>query len=80
GIPNPGSEDGFVPSLNPIDSTLLNKDPKTFALNIDLFIEHGSIPDGKGPMLAMPAFGDNKIISDQAIADLIAYVISLNSQ
>jgi len=26
----------------------------------------------------MPAFGDQKLLTDQQIADLIAYVISLN--
>jgi mono/diheme cytochrome c family protein len=80
GIPNPGSEDGAVPPLKPIDPTMLNKDPKTFALNIDLFIEHGSVPEGDNPMLAMPAFGDKKFLPDQTIADIIAYVISLNPQ
>jgi mono/diheme cytochrome c family protein len=80
GIPNPGSEDGFVPPLNPIDPTLKNSDPKAFALNIDLFLEHGSVPDGDGPMVAMPGFGDSKSLPDQTIADIIAYVISLNSQ
>jgi mono/diheme cytochrome c family protein len=79
GIPNPDSDDGSVPSLNPIDSTMISNDPKVFAANIDRFIEHGSTPAGPGPRIAMPAFGDDKLLTDQQIADLIAYVMSLNS-
>ncbi len=31
GVDNPGSTDGTVPPLNPIDETLINTDPKVFA-------------------------------------------------
>lgn len=79
GIPNPDSDDGAVPSINPIDPTIMNSDPKKFAENLDLFIEHGSVPSGTSPMIAMPAFGDLKVLTSQQIADVIAYVISLNS-
>ena len=75
---NPGSEDGTVPALNPIDETLKNPDYKTFASNIDLFIEHGSVPAGANPVFQMPAWGDLKILTPQQIADVMAYVISLN--
>jgi mono/diheme cytochrome c family protein len=78
GAPNPGSDDGSVPVLNPIDPTLTNTDPKIFAQNVDLFIEHGSVPSGPGPMIMMPYFGDNKLLTPQQIADLIAYLFSLN--
>jgi mono/diheme cytochrome c family protein len=78
GVPNPDSDDEAVPPLNPIDPTLINTDPKVFAENIDLFIEHGSIPAGAGPEIKMPAFGDLKLLDSQKIADLIAYVMSLN--
>jgi mono/diheme cytochrome c family protein len=81
GIANAGSVDGTVPSLNPIDETMKSADAKTFATNIDLFIEHGSTPEAKSgetPALSMLAFGDNKILQPQDIADVIAYVISLN--
>ncbi len=78
GVPNPDSDDGAVPSLNPIDETIANKDAKTFATNIDLFVEHGSVPSGPGPVIAMPAFGDQKLLTPQQIADIIAYLISLN--
>jgi mono/diheme cytochrome c family protein len=78
GISNPGSSDGTVPPLNPIDSTLVSTDYKTFATNLDLFIEHGSTPEGPGPTFSMPAWGDKKALTPQQIADVISYVISLN--
>ena len=78
GIPNSGSTDGTIPEVNPIDPTL--KDPvyKTFASNIDLFIQHGSTPEGTNPIFQMPAWGDTNGLSQQQIADVIAYLISLN--
>ena len=78
GIPNPGTDDTTVPELNPIDPTLINADAKVYATNLDLFIEHGSKPEGDSPTLQMKAFGDEKILTPQQIADVIAYVISLN--
>jgi mono/diheme cytochrome c family protein len=79
GVPNPDSDDGSVPSLNPIDPTIANKDKKTFATNVDLFVQNGSVPSGPAPEIAMPAFGELKLLNEQQIADIIAYVISLNS-
>jgi mono/diheme cytochrome c family protein len=78
GVSNPGSSDGTVPPLNPIDSTLVSSDPVVYATNLDLFIEHGSTPAGDKPQQLMPAWGDQKKLTDQQIADVIAYVISLN--
>jgi len=78
GVNNPGSKDGTVPPLNPIDDTIKNPDPKVFAYNIDLFVEHGSTPDGPSPTLKMLPWGDQKTLTPQQIADVIAYVISLN--
>ncbi len=78
GVQNLGSADGTVPLLNPIDATLANPDPKVFAYNIDLFVEHGSTPSGPTPTLKMPAWGDTKTLVPQQIADVIAYVMSLN--
>ncbi len=78
GDPNPGSADGTIPPLNPIDPTLINPDPKIFVTNIDLFLEHGSTPAGPGPTFSMPAWGDKKLLTPQQIADVIAYVMSLN--
>jgi mono/diheme cytochrome c family protein len=78
GVPNPGSTDGTVPPLNPIDPGLVNKDPLVFAKNVDLFIEHGSTPEGTNPAFSMPAWGDQNLLAPQQIADVIAYIISLN--
>jgi mono/diheme cytochrome c family protein len=78
GISNPGSDDGSVPVLNPIDPTLVNADPKIFAANVDLFVQHGSTPAGPQPQIAMPSFGDSGTLTQQQIADLIAYVMHLN--
>jgi mono/diheme cytochrome c family protein len=78
GIANPGSDDGTVPPLNPIDETLVSPDYATFATNIDLFIEHGSTPAGAGPVFTMPDWGDSGKLTPQQIADVIAYVVSLN--
>ncbi len=78
GIANPGSTDGTVPPLNPIDSTLIDSDYKTYAANIDLFIQHGSTPEGTSPVFSMPAWGESGALAQQQIADVIAYLISLN--
>src|SRR5271157_458083 len=78
GVPNPGSTDGSVPSLNPIDPALANADFKTFARNIDLYIEHGSLPAGTNPIFSMPAWGDQTLLTQQQIANVIAYVTGLN--
>jgi mono/diheme cytochrome c family protein len=78
GAPNPGSDDGVVPELNPIDPTIANPDPKVFATNVDLFLEHGSVPEGPDPRLMMPSFGDSQMLTHQQISDLIAYVMHLN--
>ncbi len=80
GIENPGSTDGTVPSVNPIDEAMVSSDYKTFATNIDLFIEHGATPEGENPAKSMDAFGDKKELTPQQIADVIAYVISLNKK
>jgi mono/diheme cytochrome c family protein len=79
GYPNPGTDDGQVPALNPIDSTIANADAKVFFKNVDLFVEHGSVPGGNSPLLIMPNFGDGKLLTPQQIADIIQYVILLNT-
>jgi cytochrome c2 len=79
GILNSGSEAGTIPALNPIEATLFNKSDKVFAANIDLFIEHGSVPKGK-PARTMMAYGDYGLLEPQEIADVIAYIISLNTK
>jgi mono/diheme cytochrome c family protein len=78
GVPNPGTDDGSVPTLNPIDPTMVSSDYKTFAYNIDLFVQHGSTPAGPNPAISMPAWGDQGALTQQQIADVVAYVISLN--
>jgi mono/diheme cytochrome c family protein len=78
GVSNIGSGDGTVPPLNPIDPLLLDPDPKVSAKNIDLFIQHGSVPEGPAPFRTMPGWGDQNALTQQQIADVIAYIISLN--
>ncbi len=78
GVPNPGSADGTVPPLNPIDTALSNPDPQVFAENIDRFIQHGSVPQGPGPKLDMQSFGDSHTLTQEEIANIEAYVLSLN--
>jgi mono/diheme cytochrome c family protein len=78
GVPNPGSDDGSVPPLNPIDSTMKDPAYQIFATNIDLFVQHGSTPSGPNPVIKMPAWGDTGSLTQQQIANVIAYVISLN--
>jgi mono/diheme cytochrome c family protein len=58
---------------------MISKDLKVFAYNIDLFVEHGSTAEGPNPKEKMPAWGDTKKLTPQQIADVIAYLISLNS-
>lgn len=79
GIPNPGSEDGTVPPLNPIDRELFDAVPRKFAVKIDPYIQHGSTPPGPRPTLQMPAFGDTNTLTQQQISNLEAYVLSLNN-
>ena len=78
GQANPGSEDGTIPPLNPVEPDIKSPDAKTFATNLDLYIEHGAKPEGDNPTKMMPAFGDNKKLTPQQIADVIAYIMSLN--
>ena len=78
GQANPGSDAGKIPALNPINPALKSADLKVFATNLDLFIEHGAKPAGSSPARSMPAFGDKKMLTPQQIADVIAYILSLN--
>jgi ubiquinol-cytochrome c reductase cytochrome b subunit len=77
-VPNPGSREGKVPDLNPIDRELYNPDPEVFAENIDRYIQHGSVPDGPNPAIRMPAFGDTSGLTQQEISNIEAYIMSLN--
>ncbi len=80
GMPNPGSDDGTVPPLNPIDPGFLdaaNGDPAAFVKAVDLFVQHGSRPSGPDPQLSMVGWGDHQLLTQQNIADVEAYVMSL---
>jgi ubiquinol-cytochrome c reductase cytochrome b subunit len=77
-LPNPGSAEGKVPDLNPIDRDLYDSDPQSFAENIDRYIQHGSVPEGKSPAIRMPAFGETNSLTQPEIANIEAYVMSLN--
>jgi mono/diheme cytochrome c family protein len=78
GQSNPGSDAGVIPALNPVNPVLKGADAKAFAANLDQFIEHGGVPAGSSPARVMMAFGDQKALTPQQIADVIAYIISLN--
>ena len=77
-VPNPGSTDGTIPSLNPIDRDLFNQDPELFAEKIDVYIQHGSRPEGPRPQFSMLPFGDTNALTQEQIADIEAYILSLN--
>ncbi len=77
-VPNPGSADGTVPPLNPIDPALYNQKAQTFVNNIDPYIQHGSIPEGPNPALHMLPFGDSESLTQQMMANVEAYVLYLN--
>ncbi len=65
-----------VPALNPIRRDVFNADPQAFVERIDRFIQHG-IPNIEGGP-NMPDFGDSHALTQAQIADLEAYVLSLN--
>jgi mono/diheme cytochrome c family protein len=72
GVANPGSDDGTVPELKPIDNDF------TDATAMDVVIEHGSTPSGVDTASKMPAFGDEGTLKPQQIADVIAYILQIN--
>ena len=77
-VKNPGSDDGTVPPLQPIDPALAGNAASAFVANIDRIIQHGSIPDGPDPVLFMPNWGDSGTLSQKEIADVEAYILRLN--
>jgi ubiquinol-cytochrome c reductase cytochrome b subunit len=78
GVPNPGSHDEVVPALSPVDTLLFNTDPRFFARNIDIYIQHGAVPEGTAPALKMLPFGDSNALTQEEIANIEAYILSLN--
>jgi len=77
-VPNPGSQEGKVPNLSPIERELFSADAQTFAENIDRYIQRGSLPAGPNPVIRMPAFGDTNTLTQQEIANVEAYILQLN--
>jgi len=77
-VPNPGSAEGKVPDLNPVDRELFSPDAQSFAENIDIYIQHGALPKGANPAISMPAFGDTNVLTQPEIANVEAYVLRLN--
>jgi mono/diheme cytochrome c family protein len=57
-------------TLNPASATLRGADTAAFTQNLVQIITHG-----KG---RMPAWGDTRRLTDQQIADIAAYILSLN--
>lgn len=78
GIPNyPGLANVTNSSQNSsIDPALYDVNPAIFARNIDAFIQHGSTPSG---LNAMPAWGDKGWLTQNKIADVEAYIMSLSN-
>jgi mono/diheme cytochrome c family protein len=72
GVPNAGSTDSTIPELKPIDEGFSS------VASMDKVIEHGALPEGDSPEKKMPAFGDTGALTPQQIADVIAYVRSIN--
>ncbi len=82
GVANPNSADGTVPELNPMDPEIKSKDPQKFVDNLEPYLQDGSVPEadpeGADPKLKMPSFGNTYALTQQQIADVEAYVLSLN--
>jgi ubiquinol-cytochrome c reductase cytochrome b subunit len=91
-VPNPGSADGTVPPLDPIDPAIKGKTAQQFVDGLDAFLQNGSVPDAAasfgatsdspvlvtGPQLKMPSFGNTYALTQPQIADLEAYAMRLN--
>jgi hypothetical protein len=67
-----------VSPLAPIARGLFSDDPVVFAENIDRFIQHGATPPGSNSALQMPAFGATRALTQPEIANIEAYILSLN--
>ncbi|MGE5295503.1 MAG: cytochrome b N-terminal domain-containing protein [Solirubrobacterales bacterium] len=77
-VPNSGSAAGRVPALNPIDPNLSSPEPSAFSAAIDRIIQHGSLPRGTQPASSMPAYGDDRSLTQPQIAAVEAYILCLN--
>ena len=72
------SRSGAVPPLVPISRALFSPDPGIFAVHLDRLLQHGAGAAAGHPGVEMPAFGDTDALTQQQIADIEAYVMSLN--
>jgi ubiquinol-cytochrome c reductase cytochrome b subunit len=77
-VPNPGSDGGSVPGLNPISRKIYNLNSTAFIDQIDPIIQNGSVPAGLNPALKMPDFGKSNTLTQQQIAQIEAYILSIN--
>jgi ubiquinol-cytochrome c reductase cytochrome b subunit len=91
-VQNPGSADGTVPSLAPIDPAIKGTTTQGFVDGLDAYLQSGSVPDAAPsspassgsatqvatPRLKMPSFGNTYALTQPQIADLEAYVMRLN--
>lgn len=77
-VPNPGSNSGMVPPLNPISKSIFSNDAQAFAVNLDGFIQNGSISAGPSPAIKMPDFGASNTLTQPEIANIEAYIMALN--
>ena len=86
GVENPGSADGEVPPLNPIDPEVKGKTAQAFVDGLDGYLQNGSVPEPPDsaptavPRLKMPSFGNTYALTQPQIADLEAYVMQLNGE
>jgi ubiquinol-cytochrome c reductase cytochrome b subunit len=84
GVENPGSLDGEVPSINPIDPEVVGKTSAEFVAGLEGYLQNGSVPEpatstpNASPRLKMPSFGNTNALTQPQIADLEAYVMQLN--
>lgn len=84
GVKNPGSADGEVPPLNPIDPALKGQTAQEFVSGLDGYLQNGSVPGPPDssptavPRLKMPSFGNTYALTQPQIADLEAYLMRLN--
>jgi mono/diheme cytochrome c family protein len=78
GLPNPSSDDGSVPVLNPIDPEIADPHAEVFAKNVNQYLAEGSIPEGSGPLMMMPAFGFDNLFDSKEMGEIIAYILEIN--
>ncbi len=88
GVPNPGSADGTIPEINPMDPELTGAekgkpiDVQKFVDGVDAFLQNGSVPESDpetaDPKYKMPSFGNTNAMTQPQIANVEAYVLQIN--